>query len=206
MRRKAEYTRRDSTTTAKSGLPSSWPNWNAASLTRSPTRGGSPPLAVRVGRLAAPATGGAPGHWGALVHDIGELDVPEAIFEIPGSLPTSQREDRGPTPRHRRALARDHDRPGIVGPLRTLPARTLRRQRGYPDRRGGHEVPLTIALVAVCDCWDAITELRPYRTTPARTTTRCARWKGVRSSVELSAVDWLLETVVTRCDGQVCAG
>ena len=31
--------------------------------------------------------------------------------------------------------------------------------------RGGHEVPLTVALVAVCDCWDAISEPRPYRVT-----------------------------------------
>ena len=37
---------------------------------------------------------------------------------------------------------------------------------GYPDRRGGHEVPLTVALVAVCDCWDAMTEPRPYRVDP----------------------------------------
>jgi HD-GYP domain-containing protein (c-di-GMP phosphodiesterase class II) len=34
---------------------------------------------------------------------------------------------------------------------------------GYPDRCSAQQVPLTVALVAVCDAWDALTEPRPYR-------------------------------------------
>ena len=67
---------------------------------------------------------------------------------------------------------------------------------GYPDRRGGHEVPLTVALVTVCDCWDAMTEPRPYRVhvlVRRRGRARCERSAGRQWSRVL--VDWLLETV-----------
>ena len=34
---------------------------------------------------------------------------------------------------------------------------------GYPDGASSGQVPLTVALVGVCDAWDALTETRPYR-------------------------------------------
>jgi HD-GYP domain-containing protein (c-di-GMP phosphodiesterase class II) len=76
---------------------------------------------------------------------------------------------------------------------------------GYPDRRGGHEVPLTIALVAVCDCWDAITEPRPYRTVFSSEDAIAEMEKGAGRQWSRSLVNWLLETV-TEPAGQARAG
>ena len=73
---------------------------------------------------------------------------------------------------------------------------------GYPDRRGGHEVPLTIALVAVCDCWDAITEPRPYRTPCSFEDAMREMESGAGRQWSRVLVNWLLETVMADAEGQ----
>ena len=69
---------------------------------------------------------------------------------------------------------------------------------GYPDRRGGHEVPLGVALVGVCDCWDALTEPRPYRTTYSYEGAVDEMQKGAGRQWSRVLVDWLLETVAAQ--------
>ena len=97
---------------------------------RSRTRGGSRELAVGVGRLARlPADQIRQVYWGALVHDIGELDVPEAIFEVPGPLGVNQRASLAEhTVVGARWLA-THSRPRLARTVRALASRALRRQR-----------------------------------------------------------------------------
>jgi putative nucleotidyltransferase with HDIG domain len=34
---------------------------------------------------------------------------------------------------------------------------------GYPDRLAGYSIPLSARVVAVCDCYEALTSDRPYR-------------------------------------------
>ena len=152
-------------------------------------------LAVGVGRLAhLPADQIRQVYWGALVHDIGELDVPEAIFATPGPLGGNQR-----------ASLVEHTVVGarwlatIPGLASLVPFARWHHERfdgsGYPDRRGGHEVPLTIALVAVCDCWDAITEPRPYRSVVLVRRRDAEMEKGAGRQWSRVLVNWLLETV-----------
>lgn len=163
-------------------------------------------LAVRVGRLARlPDDQIRLVYWGALVHDIGELDVPQAIFEVPGPLATRQRETLVEhTVVGARWLATT---PGLAS---LVPFARWHHERfdatGYPDRRGGHEVPLTIALVAVCDCWDAITEPRPYRTPCSFEDAKLEMERGAGKQWSRVLVNWLLETVVTQYEGQARAG
>jgi HD-GYP domain-containing protein (c-di-GMP phosphodiesterase class II) len=163
-------------------------------------------LAVRVGRLARlPADHIRQVYWGALVHDIGELEVPEAIFEIPGPLGAGQRE-----------TVVEHTVVGarwlatIPGLASLVPFARWHHERfdggGYPDRRGGHEVPLMIALVAVCDCWDAITEPRPYRAPCSFDDAVREMEDGAGRQWSRALVNWLLETVVTQYEGQARAG
>jgi putative nucleotidyltransferase with HDIG domain len=120
-------------------------------------------LAVRVARHAKlPAQTVGDIYWGALVHDIGELNVRRSIIDKPASL--SERE---------RMQVSDHtvvgarwlaSMPGLA-PL--VPFARWHHERfdglGYPDGCTGDKVPLAIALVGVCDAWDALTEARPYR-------------------------------------------
>jgi len=162
-------------------------------------------LAVRVGRLAhLPADQIRQVYWGAMLHDIGELDVPEAIFAVPGPLGVNQRASLVEhTVVGARWLAAT---PGLAS---LVPFARWHHERfdgnGYPDRRGGHEVPLTIALVAVCDCWDAITEPRPYRSVFSSEDAITEMEKGAGRQWSRSLVNWLLETV-TEPAGQAQAG
>jgi HD-GYP domain-containing protein (c-di-GMP phosphodiesterase class II) len=162
-------------------------------------------LAVRVGQLARlPEDQIRQIYWGALVHDIGELEVPEAIFAIPGPLASNERDTLVEhTAVGARWLATT---PGLAS---LVPFARWHHERfdgkGYPDRRGGHEVPLTIALVAVCDCWDAITEPRPYRTPCSFEDAIGEMESGAGRQWSRVLVDWLLETVMAEVEGQARA-
>jgi HD-GYP domain-containing protein (c-di-GMP phosphodiesterase class II) len=144
-------------------------------------------------------------YWGGLVHDIGELEVPEPILATPGPLAVLERRTIDEHPSiGSRWLA------GTPGLSSLVPYARWHHERfdgrGYPDKRGGHEVPLTVALVAVCDCWDALTEPRPYRETlsPADAADEMQRGAGRQWSRVL--VDWLLETVSMQSRGHAQAG
>ena len=133
-------------------------------------------------------------YWGALVHDIGELDVPEPIFEQPGPLaPVDRKAVNLHSEIGSRWLATT---PGLSS---LVPYARWHHERfdgtGYPDARGGHEVPLTVALVAVCDCWDALTEPRPYRVTYSCEDAATEMQKGAGRQWSRVLVDWLLQAV-----------
>ena len=187
------------------------PSWSRSSSggapTRSHTRRRVAALAVEVAQLARlPEAEIRQIYWGALVHDIGELDVPEAIFATPGPLATDRAGSRRRAHRDRRALAREHARDcrrSCPTPAGITNASTA---TGYPDRRGGHEVPLTVALVTVCDCWDAMTEPRPYRVTYSIDDAIEEMRRSAGRQWSRVLVDWLLETVEARSVDQAQAG
>jgi HD-GYP domain-containing protein (c-di-GMP phosphodiesterase class II) len=159
-------------------------------------------LSARVAQLAKlPESEIRQVYWGGLVHDIGELDVPEPILATPGPLAVLERRTVDEHPSiGSRWLA------GTPGLSSLVPYARWHHERfdgrGYPDQRGGHEVPLTVALVAVCDCWDAMTEPRPYRETLsiAEATEEMQRGAGRQWSRVL--VDWLLDTVAMQSRGR----
>jgi HAMP domain-containing protein len=102
---------------------------------------------------------------GALLHDIGEIRIPEAVLHKPGPL----------TPEER-LLVQGHPQAGVeileVVPLLT-PALDVvggHHERydggGYPQGLKAEEIPLAARVFAVVDALDAMTHDRPYR--PAR--------------------------------------
>ena len=144
-------------------------------------------------------------YWGALVHDIGELDVPETIFETPGALATRQRETI-----HEHAAIGARWLATTPGLASLVPYARWHHERfdgkGYPDARGGHEVPLTVALVAVCDCWDAITEPRPYREPCSFDEATEEMQSGAGRQWSRVLVEWLLQVVAADVEGRAPAG
>ena len=100
--------------------------------------------------------------FGALVHDIGKLAVPDRVLNKPGQLTAEEFE-----------LVKTHPVVGakIVTPLsaqRHLVAIVRHHHErydgaGYPDRLAGDAIPLAARIVAVCDAFDAMTNQRPYR-------------------------------------------
>jgi len=123
-------------------------------------------LAYLASRLAMHV--GLPGHeldaiaYGALLHDVGKIGVPEAILTKPGPLDDDEWE-----------LMRRHPEIGerICGPLAAFAAfgPIIRHHHerwdglGYPDRLEGEQTPVGARVVGLVDAFDAMTHDRPYR-------------------------------------------
>lgn len=101
--------------------------------------------------------------WGAYLHDIGKLAIPDAILLKPARL------DEGEW-----AVMREHALHGLrmLREVPSLPDETrdvVRSHherwdgRGYPDGVAGEAIPLHARAFAVVDVWDALTSERPYR-------------------------------------------
>ncbi|HOQ86974.1 MAG TPA: HD domain-containing protein [Phycisphaerae bacterium] len=99
---------------------------------------------------------------GALLHDIGKVTVPDQILNKPGQLTHDEME-----------IVKRHPLVGfeILKSMRTFEAvRPIVRWHherpngtGYPDGVGGDDLPLMPRIVAVADCFDALSSDRPYR-------------------------------------------
>lgn len=106
-------------------------------------------------RLAVLRLGGA-------LHDVGKLVVPEAVLMKPGPL---TEEELAEVRAHPEAGARMVALDRTLRPA--LPSVLYHHERwdgcGYPSGRAGAEIPLEARILAVADCFDAMTSNRPYR-------------------------------------------
>jgi putative nucleotidyltransferase with HDIG domain len=99
---------------------------------------------------------------GALLHDVGKINVPTEILNKPGKLTP---EERGLMESHPVAgveLLKDVEFPWDVLPM----VRSHHERwdgKGYPDRLTGEEIPLHARVLALADVFDALTTDRPYR-------------------------------------------
>lgn len=101
-------------------------------------------------------------YWGALLHDIGKIGIPDAILLKTGPLDDGE-------------LTKMRSHPEIgFGILKELPFMHDAAQivlcheerfdgKGYPRSLAGDAIPLDARLFAVIDTLDAITSDRPYR-------------------------------------------
>ncbi|MGI9610456.1 MAG: response regulator [Acidimicrobiia bacterium] len=100
--------------------------------------------------------------YGAILHNVGKIAIPDAVLEKTGSL----------TPREK-ALFQQHPRVGcdICAPLKPLkPVLPIIRHHkehwdgtGYPDGLRGDEIPLAAQIVGIVDVYSALTSDRPFR-------------------------------------------
>ncbi len=100
--------------------------------------------------------------WGALLHDVGKIGVPDAILHKPAALTESEW-----------VLMRQHPDIGheILQKIPFLqPAFAIVRHHheswngtGYPLQLRGEEIPLPARIFALADALDAMTTDRPYR-------------------------------------------
>ena len=97
----------------------------------------------------------------ALMHDIGKIGIPDAVFQKPGPL-TPQ--ERTIMEQHVLIGTRMLDRLGFFGP--EIPIIRHHHERwdgkGYPDGIAGNGIPLGAQVLAVADTFDAITSDRVY--------------------------------------------
>ncbi len=100
--------------------------------------------------------------FGARLHDIGKIGVPDAILKKPGPLTAEEWE-----------IMHKHPEIGenILAPLPRLrgAAKIVRHHHerydgtGYPDRLKGEEIPLGARILTVVDAYGAITDRRVYK-------------------------------------------
>ena len=101
--------------------------------------------------------------WGALLHDIGKIAVPDSILLKPGKLTPAEW-----------VVIRQHPESGfkMLNALHFLPRQTLEIVRchqerldgsGYPLGSKGDEIPYLARLFAVVDVFDALISERPYK-------------------------------------------
>jgi putative two-component system response regulator len=100
--------------------------------------------------------------YGALLHDIGKIGIPESLLSKPGPLTEDEWN-----------VMRRHPEIGerICQPLRTSlafsPIIRHHHERfdgaGYPDRLRGDRIPLGARIVTIVDAYEAIVHGRPYQ-------------------------------------------
>src|SRR6185436_6368323 len=98
----------------------------------------------------------------ALLHDIGKLAVPEHIISKPGRLTPEEFDKMKIHPVVGAEILERVQFPYPVGPI----VRSHHEKwdgSGYPDGLKGAEIPLGARILAVVDCFDALTSDRPYR-------------------------------------------
>ncbi len=142
-------------------------NWAAAVEQRSGESPGRSDRLVRLTRQLAESMGISRQEvkyigFGALLHDIGEMGIPEALLKKPEKLTEEERDIMSWHTAH------GYD---LLLPIRHLQkALVIPRYHhekwdgsGYPDGLKGEEIPLPARIFAVVDVYDALTSPRSYR-------------------------------------------
>lgn len=101
--------------------------------------------------------------FGAALHDVGKIDLPDEILLKPGPLTEQEFEivRTHPALGHERLLRMDERDPLLLDIVRHHHERVD--GRGYPDGLRGDAIPRAARWFAVIDTFDALTSLRPYR-------------------------------------------
>ncbi|MDX1605826.1 MAG: HD domain-containing phosphohydrolase, partial [Candidatus Competibacterales bacterium] len=108
--------------------------------------------------------------FGALIHDLGKIGVPDRVLGKPGRLTVEEQRLMHSHPAH---AAR------ILAPLRQRAPAAVEiavhhHERwdgsGYPEGLRGGQIPLLARIVAIADAWESMTSDRVYR--PAMTSER----------------------------------
>ena len=114
------------------------------------------------GRLHLPEAEVRAIRYGAALHDVGMVGVPDEVIRKPGHLTQAEQEQIRLHPYIGGQFCK---RAGFLSPL--IPVIYHHHERfdgkGYPDGLSGHQIPLGARIVAAADAYDAMTTERPYR-------------------------------------------
>lgn len=101
-------------------------------------------------------------HWGALLHDVGKIGIPDAILCKPSRLTEDEYTFIMVHPERSYEILRHIDR--LKG---AVPGARHHQEKydgtGYPHGLRGADIPLNARIIAVADTYDSITSSRAYR-------------------------------------------
>ncbi|HEY7633129.1 MAG TPA: HD-GYP domain-containing protein [Thermoleophilaceae bacterium] len=120
-------------------------------------------LAERVGaRLGMRGSDLRALRWGALLHDVGKIEVRRELLNKPGPLTDSEFEE---IKQHTVVGALMVEQVARFGKVHQLVRWSHERWDGdgYPDGLAGVAIPLGARVISVCDAYDAMVSNRPYR-------------------------------------------
>lgn len=100
---------------------------------------------------------------GAVLHDIGKLDIPPEILTKPDKLTSDEYEiiKTHTTLGYERMIKMGETNPIILNIVRSHHERLD--GSGYPDQLTGDDIPLEARQFGIIDSFDAMTSIRPYR-------------------------------------------
>jgi putative two-component system response regulator len=100
----------------------------------------------------------------APLHDLGKIGIPDSILLKPGNLtPEEMAVMRRHTIIGAEILSGGHSELVTVAERIALGHHERWNGTGYPHGRAGEDIPIEARIVAVADCFDALTHSRPYR-------------------------------------------
>jgi PAS domain S-box-containing protein/putative nucleotidyltransferase with HDIG domain len=100
--------------------------------------------------------------WGALLHDIGKIAIPDQILNKPGPLTAEEWVEMRRHPEYAYEMLAPIQ---FLRPALDIPHCHHERWdgSGYPRGLKEEEIPVAARIFAVADVWDALTSDRPYR-------------------------------------------
>ncbi len=135
----------------------------------------------------------------ALLHDVGELSVPEELLAKKGTLSD---EEWGLVSGH--VIHGERMVAAVADTAHLAPAMRATHERwdgtGYPDGLAGEEIPLVSRITSVCDAYDAMTSERPYRPTLSREAAMAEIRREAGRQFCPAAARALLEVVGSACE------
>lgn len=117
---------------------------------------------------------------GALLHDIGKVLTPTSILSKAAGLTANEMAVMQGHPREGyEILARTKGLPDVVKEI-CLHHHEKLDGSGYPDGLKGDEIGTAVRIVAICDVYDALTSVRPYKNgfPPQTAAAMMATWHG----------------------------
>jgi len=100
--------------------------------------------------------------WGAILHDIGKMGIPDSILNKPGKLTKNEWEIMHQHPNYAYEMLSEIE---FLKPALDIPLYHHEKWdgSGYPKKLEGENIPLAARIFCITDVWDAMTSDRPYR-------------------------------------------
>jgi response regulator RpfG family c-di-GMP phosphodiesterase len=135
--------------------------------------------------------------FAARLHDVGKIQVPDAVLNKPGPLEPHENEViRCHATWGSETLARI---PGLEAVATIVRFHHERWDgAGYPDGLSGGRIPLGSRIIAACDAYGAMTADRPYRAAMRPDDALAEIRSGAGTQFDPSVVDALVEVLATR--------